>query len=380
METEEVKTTETPTSNSTGYMGFDAPAEAPKGVPSESYIAQMNELGKQIKEQEVAKEQAPTEEPKTEPKKTEPAKVDPPVVVKTEPEVTEKIVEKIIEKYPEFADERSKSLFESFQKGELDKIYDYLTGVRKNYDTMSHVDLIKENLAIKNPQWTKDDIELEIRVEYGDEIEIYDLNEIDKESSPEEYKEAEAHNKQAERNRIRLERDARNARIELKELQKTIEFPKIKEAESMTQPQAPTPEQVAAAQKAWSDAAETQVAAIEGFKFDVGDKDHPENVDFNITAENKAKRIEAMKTWDGADFMKRRGWQKEDGSFDLLQIAKDEEILANVGNIVKSAYADGFRNGSKKVVSEDIKNVDLEAPRTNSVPIKPMDAGELVWA
>jgi len=318
--------------------------------------------------------EAPTTEPITPVATTEPAVAEPvtpttePVTAVTaEPKIVEKVIEKIVEKYPEFKDDNAKQLFERFVDGDTDAVYNYLSEIKKNYDTMSSLDVVRQGLAKKNPQWSKDEVELEIRAEYGSQLEKYDLSAIDKELDPEAYKEAVEHNNRADANLLKLERDARDHRHALKEAQKTVELPKIKKEETtVPEPQPLTQEQIDESKRLWVEAATNQVPALADFKFQVGTKEQPEDVVFAITDEDRAARTEAMKSWNGKDFMANRGWTNEDGSFNLLKIAEDVHTLENLPKIIKSIHTQA-KNATVKEVVSDIKNVDLSKNQSNAV-------------
>jgi hypothetical protein len=369
----------------TGYMGADEPEVVPKGPPTstepnEQTLTNLNTAP--VEQQHAAETPAPAAVPppaaKVEPKAGEaaPASAE---VKEPEPKIVEKIVEKIIEKHPEFKDEDSKALYEAWTNGEMDKVKAYWREMDKNYDTMSHIDVIREGLAKKNPQWTPADIELELRSEYGKQLEKFNMSDFDKEVDPEAYKEALAHNEQADANALKLERDSRDYRITLKSAQKAIELPKITNntppaAEVST---APTQEQLDEAARNWADMADKQVSLTD-YTFQVGDDKNPEEVVFAVTPEENTARKEAMKTWSGAEFMSRRGWTNADGSFNLLNIAKDEHVLENIEKMQRSAYTQGVTNGRKAEVAK-IKNIDDQQVRQPAGPGEPLDAGDAVW-
>lgn len=351
-------------------MGADEPEVVPKGPPT----------GIEPTEKTLTNLNTPDEAPPPPPPA---AKVDIPPVAEPakepEPKVVEKIVEKIVEKYPEFKDEPSKQLYEAWVNGEMDKVKSYWREMDKNYDTMSPIDVIREGLTKKNTQWSKEDVELELRSEYGEQLEKYDLTQIDKTLEPDAYDKAVAHNAQADKNLLKLQRDARDFRITLKEGQHAIELPKIKtEAPVSQEPAAPTKEQLDEAARVWAESAETQVKDLADYKFQVGDDKNPEEVVFAVTPEEKKARTEAMKAWNGGDFMSQRGWRNQDGSFNLLNIAKDVHTLENNEKMVKSAYTQGFTNGRKNEVAT-IKNIDNEQNRQSEVQGQPEDASKLVW-
>lgn len=371
----------------TGYMGADEPAVAPKGSPeinppSEQTLTNLNVEPKEPAAPAIVPDKPLP--PAIDPKAAPVAKVEPPAVIEPpkadEPQVIEKIVEKIVEKHPEFKDEASKQLYDAWVEGRMDEVKAYWREMDKNYDVMSPLDIVREGLAKKHPQWSKDEIELELRADYGKQLEKYNLADFDKETDPDGYKEAQAHNELADANTLKLERDARDYRITLKEGQKAIELPKIKtEVPPVAEPAAgPTQEQIDEAARNWAEAAETQVKDLADFKFQVGDDKNPEEVVFAVTPEDKTAIIAKMKTWNGGDFMSRREWRNADGSFNLLNIAKDEQILIEHEKMVKSAYTQGVTQGRKAEVAK-IKNVDLEQNRQPEIPAQPEDAGEKVW-
>ncbi len=367
-------------SEKTGYMGFPEPEVVPIGPPSHTPPSEQTYTP--MNSEPSNEPPAADAPPATPPPASEPPAAEPPAAVAPpEPQVVEKIVEKIVEKYPEFKDEKAKTLYDAWTNGDFDAVKNYIKEIDKNYDTMAHVDIVREGLAKKNPQWSASDVELELRSEYGAQLEPYNMDDIDKELNPDVYKEALAHNQKVEANRLKLERDARDFRIGLKEGQKAVELPKLTKEETTTPPaiQPPTQAEIDESKRKWADAAQEQVQALADYKFQVGDDKNPEEVAFVITPEEKSARVEAMKSWSGADFMSQRKWLNDDGSFNILSIAKDVHALDNMDKIVKSAYSQGMTAGKKETVSKDIKNLDLEHTRASDNPGQPVNAGDLVW-
>jgi hypothetical protein len=368
----------------TGYMGADEPEVAPKGPPTsneinEQTLTNLNGAPAETKEQV----EIPAPEGKEQTVKTEGKGQETTPAAETKetpaPQIIEKIVEKIVEKHPEFKDEASKHLYDAWVDGRMDEVKAYWREMDKNYDTMSHIDVVREGLAKKNPQWTPSDIELELRSEYGKQLEKYNMDDFDKEVDPDGYKEALAHNERADANTLKLERDSRDYRISLKAGQKAIELPKIKNdappaAETNTEP---TQEQLDEAIRNWSDMADKQVSLTD-YTFQVGDDKNPEEVVFAVTPEENSARKEAMKTWNGASFMAERGWTNDDGTFNLLKIAEDVHTLENNAKMVKSAYTQGATNGRKAEVAK-IKNIDDEQTRQSAGTGQPENAANLVW-
>jgi hypothetical protein len=377
----------------TGYMGADEPAVLPKGSPdmsppSEQTLTNLNvgtvepkETGeKPAGEASAAPEAGAENQGQAAPSGEPAAKAE---IKEPEPRVIEREVEKIVYKEPEFKSQKDKDLYDAWVEGRMDEVKNYWKEIDKDFDTMSHLDVIREGLAKNNPQWSKQDIEDEIKGEYGKELIKFNLADFDKENDPEGYEKAEAHNELADANALKIARHARDFRITLKKAQdelKAIELPKIKTdvPPAAEAPTAPTQEQLDEAARTWAEAAEAQVKDFADFKFQVGDEKNPEDVDFTLTPDEKKAIVEKMKTWNGGDFMSRRGWRNADGTFNLLKIAEDEQILIDNAKMVKSAYAQGVTNGRKQEVAK-IKNVDLENNRQNDVVAQPEDAGDKVW-
>jgi len=354
----------------TGYMGMDE-------TPVVEHDTTQTETTPQA--EATAQNEPVTTTTTTEPAATtEPEKI---VVTEPEPRVIEKVVEKIVEKYPEFKDERAKDLYERYVNGDIDSIHDYLSEIKRNYDTMSDLDVVRMSLKKDNPTWTDKDIELEIRTAYGKQLEVYDLDSIDKDLDPEGYKEALAHNERAEENLLRLQRGARDSRVKLKEQQKTIELPKITKEEPVAQTAGRTQEEIDESNRKWAEDAETSVPNITDFKFQIGDDKKPEEAVFTVTPEDKAELVESMKKWNGADFMKERGWTNEDGTFNHLKIAEDVYALRNLNKIVKSVSTRSKNATIKEVIASDIKNIDLSNNRAETVDTSSkQDVGDLIWS
>lgn len=304
--------------------------------------------------------------------------VEPPAAAQ-EPQVIEKVVEKIVEKYPELNDDQ-KWLLEAIQNDKEDDIYSYLSERKKDYKTMAALDVVREALRKDNPSWSKDEIELEVRFKYGNNLEKVDLSTIDKDLQPKEFEDAVRHNAEVERNEMALNRDARDARIKLSELQKTIKLPKIKQEEpAPVQANQPTPEQVEEAKKKWEAAIDTEVVKLADLKFNVGDDKNPEEVVFKMTDDDRKARVEAMKGWTGDQFMTQRGWKNEDGTLNVLKIAEDVHTLENLSKIVKSVYSQAAVAATKGVIAKEIKNIDFEGERSQGTQGTPADVGALLW-
>lgn len=296
-----------------------------------------------------------------------PVNDEPPV-----PQVTEKIVEKIIEKYPEFENEDAKALFEAFQKGDEDNIYNYLNEKRKNFSVMSDYDVVREGLAKANPKWTEKDIQLELKSKYGGLTEKKDLSTIDQAEYPEEYEKAVAFNERIDAQEMLLARDARDFRISLEEQKKNIQLPKIEQVSTTTTSE-PTAEEIAEINRQWETLVINEIPKISDLKFNV----NGEEVQYKITDEEKVSLTEKMKKFSAVDYLTERGWFDENGNPNVLKITEDVYQLENRDKMF-SSVATKTKNATTKSVVAEIKNVDLSR---NGLPpeTKKVDAGEAVW-
>jgi len=300
-------------------------------------------------------------------------KVEPTLEVKTEPVVPEKVVvEKIVEKYPEFKDDLSKQLFEAIRDGKEDEVYSYLTKKNKNYDVMADTDVVKEKLKLDNPSWTEKDIEAEMKFKFGSLPSKIDLSEIDKDDDPAEYKRAVEFNESVDHKELLLSREARDARIALNETKKSIEFPSIKEPEA-EKPKEYTQEEIDELNRKWESHVAEQMPKLSDFKFKVGD----EEVTYKITDEDRASQLDYMKNFDARKMADDLGWIDANGNENVLKIAEDMLKLKNIDKIIASAATQMKTSATKEVVQE-IKNIDLNTPHAS--PQLAQDLGAKIWS
>jgi len=288
-----------------------------------------------------------------------------------EPVIQEKVIEKIVEKYPEFKDEYSKQLFDAIQNGKENELYDYLSRKNKDYNTMSDVDVVKENLKITNPSWTDKDIANEIKFKYGNIPEKKDLSLIDREEDPEGYEKAERFNDDVDHKELLLSRDARDSRIALEQTKKTIEFPKIENVSN--QPEGPTQEQLDEEQRQWELQVDAEMPKLSDFKFKIGD----EEITYRITNEDKADQTAYMKSFTPQKLASELGWVNEDGSYNISKLAEDVLKLKNIDKIIASSATQMKTSATKEVIAE-IKNVDL-TQKSTSPELAQKSIGELLW-
>lgn len=283
-----------------------------------------------------------------------------PVVV-PEPQVIEKTVEKIIEKYPEM-DEHSQRIFNAIKEGKEDELFDYLNEKRKDYITMSDYDVVKEGLKKQNPKWSERDVQLELKSKYGSLSGKKDLSEIDKETYPEEYERALAFNEALEQRETLLARDARDARIYLDEQKKTIQFPTIEQPVTPAA-NAPTQEEIDALNRQWEELVTSEVPKLGDLKYTVGG----EEVIYKITEDDKSALQDSMKGFDVTSYLSKRGWFDENGNPNVLKITEDVYKLDNQEKLISSMATQLKTAATKQVIANDIKNLDTETSSRESV-------------
>ncbi len=298
--------------------------------------------------------------------------VEEPVVVADAPTTVEVIkeVEKIVEKYPDM-DEYTGQIFQALLDGKEDELLAYLSSKHRNYKTMSDYDAVKESLRLKNPNWSDDDLDLKIEVQYGDIAKI-DLNKISETESPVEYAEAIEHNKAVERNQKLLRLDAVEGREALEANKKNITLPKIEKPVVEAIPQ-PTAEEIAQGRASWESLVVAEVPKVKEFSWKVGDD---ENIVYKIDDKGLAENVEFMKNLNSNSLALDLGWMDKDGKQDVGKIAGDVRLIKDIKQIVASAYTQGKTAGAKGTAAE-IKNIDLSNKSQSSVAATPADIGLL---
>ena len=289
------------------------------------------------------------------------------------PEAVSVTEEKVVERYPEMSDD-AKKVLEALQAGNEDELFNYLSEKRKDYNTMSDYDVVKENIIRSNPNWTEKDIAIELKSKYGVLSAKKDLSEIDEDIYPDEYKSAVEFNELIEERETILARDAREARRVLDEQKKNIEFPKLTQ-EVQNQP---TDEEIAEANKQWEAMVVSEVPKISDFKY----KLNGEDVVYKITEEERTNLTETMKGFNASEYLSKRGWFDQEGNPNILKISEDVYKLENQGKMIGSVATQIKTATRKEVISRDIKNIDMDDKSSSDFKVsKPfwqvaMEAGE----
>lgn len=267
-------------------------------------------------------------------------------------------------------DERKQALIDAILEGKEDLVYDYFQKKNVDYNQYSDIDVIKTKIANDNPNWDSEDIELELESKYGAILfsERINLDEIDKEIYPDEYKEAVKINKEIDKAEKLLRRDAKETRAILEDLKNNITLPTsekkwtIKDTkQSEEAPAQLSQEEIQQLQQQWIEAVEKSVPEVSEFRFKVGDED----VSYKITEDEQKQMVDKMKTFNAEDYLVQRGWLKEDGSPNVKKIYEDVYILENNEKIFKSGWTQAKEKAKMDLISKDIKNINLDkSPET----------------
>jgi len=246
-----------------------------------------------------------------------------------------------------------------------DTLYEYLSLKKTDYSTVPDIDVIAGFISSENPKWDTEDIEFELEQKYGSALfeEKIDLEEIDKDVYPDEYKEAVKINKEIDRAQRLLKRDALEKRAELEELKSNIQLPtsgkqsddNVKGSQQEQTQQGLSQEQIEALQKNWLDAVERDVPTVNEFKFKLGDED----VSYKVTEDEQKELVSKMREFNAENYLVDRGWVNEDGTPNVKKITEDVYILENAEKMFKSGWTQAKEKAKMDIIGKDIKNINL---------------------
>jgi len=205
-------------------------------------------------------------------------------VVEPTGEATVQVTGEVIEQLSQVSelDPYKQALVDAILGGNEDLVYNYFKQKNTDYNQFSDIDVIKTKIARDNPNWDSEDVELELESKYGAVLlsDRIDINEIDKDIYPDEYKEALKINKDIDKAEKLLKRDAKETRVTLEELKNNIELPVSERrwVEQNTLNKASeeasadyTPEELQQIQADWISAVEKGVPEVSEFKLKLGD-------------------------------------------------------------------------------------------------------------
>ena len=248
-----------------------------------------------------------------------------------------------------------------------DALYEYLQIKRTNYNEISDLDIVSGFISNDHPSWDESDVEFELEQKYGSALfqEKINLDDIDKEIYPDEYKEALSLNKEIDKAQKLLRRDALEKRNELEEIKNNIQLPtsaskkgddslvETKATEEVSQKL--SQEDLEKLQKEWEAVVEKDVPSVNEFKFKLGD----EEVSYKITDDEQKQMVDKMKQFNAESFLVERGWLKADGTPNVKKITEDVYILENTEKMLKSSWTQAKEKAKIDIIGKDIKNINL---------------------
>ena len=283
-------------------------------------------------------------------------------------------------------DPNKQALIDAILNGNDDLVYNYYVQKNTDYSQINDFDIISKKIASENPTWDKDDIQLEIETKYGSGIlsEKINLDEIDKDIYPEEYKDAIKFNKEVDRAEKLLKRDAKETRASLEKAKENISLPvsekkvteQVKDNNESVDDSALSEAEIQRLQQEWISAVEKEVPGVNEFKFKLGDED----VSYKITDDEQRQLVDKMKTFNAESYLVDRGWVNKDGTPNVKKITEDVYILENNEKIFRSGWTQSKEKAKMDLISKDIKNISLDVS-TNTVDAKsgnPYAYGEFV--
>jgi len=255
---------------------------------------------------------------------------------------------------PKFKNDEAKAWFELVQSEEGTKaLKDYISEKEKDYKSMSDVDIMKNALKAENPAWDAKRIDLELRHKYGTNLEKIDTDGLDPEVDKEELKEANAHNREVEKNLELLQMHAFDKRVAMIDKQSKLILPELKKAETSTQAPQETPDQAAERIAKWQKKVEETVPKLSNFKIDIDDK----GVEYVWTDDEKAAQVAEMKDFNIFKWMESEQWTNKDGTWNPDKIAEGVRLLRD----------------HKKIIASVASQVKTEAIRATMAKIKGID-------
>lgn len=248
----------------------------------------------------------------------------------------------------EISDE-AKPIYEILKEGKLDELYDYMRKTKEDYSKWSTEDLLRQKLQNEYPNMSKQDIEDIITHDY---MLGHELSEEDKENlTPTQIKEFEINKKRAEAKAIR---DAEAMRNALEASKKDIVLPKIDKLEPVApepDPNQPTPEQIAQAQKEWEAEVEAELPKVKdlNFEFKIGEDGDILSTNFKLEGDQEKAVAAAIKTT----------YEPGDEKLTMAQLAEKTAFKLFGRQILSAAIKDAVAKAQEKFVERELKQIDL---------------------
>jgi hypothetical protein len=212
---------------------------------------------------------------------------------------------------------------------------------QKDYSTMPEEDVVREHLRHTYPDFTEEEIELEMQEYVADE----DLDT----------------DRDAARKRLRLKKEAVKARRELNEFKTTFETPvqpnvpkEYEEAMSFYRDYQDKSTQSQNATKALQEGINSQVESIKSIPLQLSEES---SINLNLSKE-ETQELPKLIT-------ETPHWFNQDGSYNYEAIVKDAAKMKHFDRAVKAAYEQG-KNEGIELEDKDSRNVDFSKARSTN--------------
>jgi len=209
-----------------------------------------------------------------------------------------------------------------------------------DYNSMDEWAVLSEYEEMKDPDVT----DLEIKAE----LEEFSLLKKSQEEINEMIEDGDLTQREYDSLQAKFTRRVRNARHELSEFRDNLGFDdfQVNGYQQQEKQYQPTEEEIAAQVKQM----EQELNSLTKLRMNVGGKDSPSNLDFNVTQDERANMLNTL---SDQNWLVNR-WANEDGSINKNKAYRDTYILMNFNKMIKAAYSEGMAKGSKEtVVNED---------------------------
>jgi hypothetical protein len=328
------------------------------------------EVKEEVKTEEVASE-APTEEIK-EKLEDEPVKIDNSSLIREEiSKVTDgefTSVEEMNQAYNDILEQESgKSYLEKIndaveaEYGEGITFSDLVEYKGRDFDNMSSIDLITEQLHLSDGEISEEEIAAEMRP--------FNLLKRSDSEIDALIEEEQITRDQVDDLKARLVRKSRIARTELKEFQDSIDIDNLQvSSPKVSEKEVPTISEED--KQANLERYKSVINNLSEFKINVGTKENPADITFQVTDDDRNGVTDFLssdeKNGVSRDFIQ-KNWTDDEGNVDMDKLSKDMYKVINYDRDVSRAHANGKSEVSKEV--KDISNIDFKKGESTPAPV-----------
>jgi hypothetical protein len=258
--------------------------------------------------------------------------------------VTEPVKETIyVDPFADLGD-TEKSIFESIKNKDYSSLKNILDAITANYDDMSDIDIVRQQIKDSKPRWTDEMVDAEMARKYGVGLDEEEMTPYEKLTY-----------------QMQLLDDGDSARVSYNSKKGEIKFPETTKPQPEVQAPTQTPEQIAEFQKYWNGHIDNSVKDLtdEVIQVEVGRDGSKETFNFPISITDADKQ--SLKTLV-SDFDINNDFQTryvKEGVVDLKRFMSDRFKADNFDKLLKAAAAQGYSNGKLKQIAGD-KNLDFE--------------------